>query len=284
MKQIKIIYYILFTAILFAIAVEPADGQRWKLRRYEIGGGLGVTQIFGDIGGTIDEHNWFGLKDIKFDETRLAFPIYGRYRLTPFYTLKVNTTLAFGHGDDAESRNDRGRSYKTTLFEFSAQGEYYFIAEERRYKSAAMFNRRGMLNNYMSFSGYLFLGLGGVYTHSTVTYTQDMGQFDRIKPNNFGMVVPFGVGLKYIISDRWLAGAELGYRISISDYIEGFSQIQDSKHNDVYYFLGATIGYKLKTTRRGLPQIFDRQSGDSKSSAKHKKVNKRPKSKKDAME
>ncbi len=280
----KTAYYLALISILVTIASERIAGQQWKMRRYEVGGGLGVTQIFGDIGGTISEENWFGLKDIKIDETRLAIPLYGRYRLNPFYTLKINTALAFGHGDDAESDNDRGRSYKTMLMEFSAQGEYYFIAEERRYKSAAMFNRRGMLNNYMSFSSYLFLGVGGTYSRSQVTYTtRDPGPYDRVKPNNFTMVVPFGIGLKYTISDRWLAGAELGYRLSISDYIEGFSQTQDSKHNDVYYFLGVSVGYKLITTRRGIPRIFDRQSRNAKSAIKTKEV-KRPKSKKEAME
>jgi OOP family OmpA-OmpF porin len=273
----------LFMAFFISTMAGPVLGQRWKLRRYEIGGGIGMTQVFGDIGGTIDEKNWFGLKDIKIDETRMAFPMYARYRLDPVYAIKVNTVLGFGNGKDTLSRNDRGRSYKTTLFEFSAQGEYYFIAEERRYKSAAMFNRRGMLNNYMSVSGYLFLGIGGVYSRAKVTFTQDMLLVDRIKPNNLGMVIPFGIGLKYIIDDRWLVGAELGYRISMTDYIEGYSQTSDSKHNDVYYFLSLKVGYRLETNRRGIPLFLDKQYRQ----VNHKKSSTakiKPKSKKEALE
>ncbi len=281
----KRIIYCFLLAVLISAVVEPVSGQQWKMRRYEIGGGIGMTQVFGDIGGTISQHNWFGLKDIQFDETSMAFPIYGRYRLDPFYTLKVNAVVGFGHGEDIGARNDaRGGSYKTMLAELSAQGEYYFVAEERRYKSAAMFNRRGMLNNYMSFSSYVFLGLGGVYSRSEVTINRDMPSIDRIKPNNFGMVVPFGLGLKYTISDRWLAGAELGYRLSITDYIEGYSQTQDSKHNDVYYFLSLSVGYKLQTSRRGIPSIFDKQSAKSKSDLTKKSRKKKPKSEKEAME
>jgi OmpA-OmpF porin, OOP family len=280
----KNLTYFILLIVLLSAAAEHASGQRWKMRRYEIGGGLGMTQVFGDIGGTISQQNWFGLRDIRLDETSLAFPLYGRYRLTPFYTLKVNATLGFGHGDDLESRNDRGRSYKTMLTELSGQVEYYFFPEERRYKSAAMFNRRGMLNNYMSFSSYVFLGLGGVYSRAHVTFTEDMYPYDRIKANNIGMVVPFGIGLKYTISDRWLAGAELGYRISITDYIEGYSQTQDSKHNDVYYFLGVSIGYKLQTSRRGIPSIFDRQSRKAKSNIEKQNKKRIPKSAKEAKE
>jgi OmpA-OmpF porin, OOP family len=270
-------------AFCASILLENAAGQRWKLRRYEIGGGLGVTQVFGDIGGTIDEENWYGLKDIQIDETRLAFPVYLRYRLDPRYVVKFNGVLGFGHGSDEGTRNDRGRSYKTTIFEISTQGEYYFLAEERRYKSAAMFNRRGMLNNYMSFSGYVFLGLGGVYSKAKITQGDEWNpSIDSYKANNFGMVVPFGLGFKYIIDDNWLVGTELGYRISITDYIEGYSQIEGSKHNDVYYFLNLTVGYKLNTTQSGVPALFDRDyrmTHNKKSVAQKRK----PKSKKEAL-
>ncbi len=276
---------LIIIAFFILCFLEPMHAQRWKLRRYEVGGGIGLTQVFGDIGGTIDKENWFGLKDIKFDETRLAIPLYIRYKLDPVYAIKVNTIAAFGNGTDEDSRNDRGRSYKTFLFEFSAQAEYYFIAEEKRYKSAAMFNKRGMLNNYMSFNAYLFLGLGGVYSNANVTFTQDITPVDDIKSNSFGVAFPFGLGLKYIIDDRWLVNAELGYRYTVSDYIDGYKQIQASKHNDVYYFLTFSLGYRLKTSRRGLPSFLDKEYRQTKSGINpKKKVPKKPRSKKDAIE
>jgi hypothetical protein len=116
-----------------------------------------------------------------------------------------------------------------------------------------------MLNNYSSISLYGFLGLGMVYSRANVTYTTiDPGPFDVVKNNNIGAVLPFGLGLKYIIDDRWLINSELGYRISFTDYIDGFTQTQDSKHKDIYYFLTISASYRLETSRRGLPSIFDK--------------------------
>jgi len=273
--------YIL-TSILFLCILEPAMGQRWKLRRIEIGGGLGMTQIFGDIGGTIDRNSWYGLKDIKIDETRMAFPLFIRYRLDPIYAVRFNSVLGFGNGTDEDSRNDRGRSYKTMLLEFSLQGEYYFLAEERRYKSAAMFNRRGMLNNYMSFGAYGFAGIGGVYSRANVI-VPDPAPYDKVKNNNIGAVIPFGIGLKYIIDDRWLINSELGYRISFTDYIEGYKQTQDSKHYDVYYFLNVSVGYHLKTTRKGLPVFLEKEYRAS-SRIKNQGNKNKPRSKREALE
>jgi hypothetical protein len=275
--------YCFATFIVLYFLIDPTYGQRWKLRRYEVGGGIGITQVFGDIGGTLDKENWLGLKDIKVDETRLAFAVLGRYKIDPVYSIKLNAILGFGNGTDADSRNDRGREYKTTLFEFSGQLEYYLIGEEKRYRSAAMFNRRGMLNNYASFSAYGFLGFGLVYSHANVIYTTyDPHEGDKVKKSNIGPVMPIGLGLKYIIDDRWLVNTELGYRISFTDYIEGFSQTQFSKHKDVYYFLTISASYRLESSRRGLPALFDR--GYRKVKPVNMDKTKKPKSAKEAKE
>ncbi len=276
---------VLVLALLLCF-MRPAMGQRWKLRRYEVGGGIGVTQVFGDIGGTINEdHNWLGLRDIKIDETRLAFPLNVRYRLDPVYALKVNGILAFANGSDANSRNDRNRYYKTILGELSVQGEYYFIGEERKYKSAAMFNRRGMLNNYMSFGAYGFAGVGAVYSRANVYLDPEQtSEVDDVRKNNIAAVVPFGLGLKYIIDDRWLLNAELGYRIAFSDYIEGYKQTRDSKHNDVYYFLQISVGYRLETTRRGLPIFLDKEYRAVKGRGRSSGNRNKPRSKREALE
>lgn len=282
MKASEIVKYCVIILVLAGVFAETTYGQRWRLRRYEIGGGIGMTQVFGDIGGTLEKENWFGLKDIKLDETSMVFPIYLRYKMDPRYSIKGNLALGFGHGDDVGSRNNRGRSYKTRLLEFSVQGEYYFITEEKRNKSAAMFNRRGMINNYMSFSAYGFLGVGGTYSKAQVNFTQDPYPYDEIKVNNLGIVFPFGLGVKYTLDDRWLLFGELGYRFTVTDYIDGYKQLEASKHNDVYYFLSLSVGYRLETSRKGLPGFMDRDYRTSKS--KRKKTRNQPKSKREALE
>jgi hypothetical protein len=280
----QLIRYFFSILLLFVVITEHAYGQRWKLRRYEVGGGIGITQVFGDIGGTAEAKNMYGLKDIKIDETRLAFDALGRYKIDPTYSIKLNAILGFGNGTDAESRNDRGREYKTILFEFSGQLEYYFIGEEKRFRSAAMFNRRGMLNNYASFSVYGFMGLGMVYSNAKVTFTKtDPGVNDQMfTGGNIGAVLPVGLGLKYIIDDRWLVNPELGYRISFTDKIEGYTQTKDSKHNDIYYFLTISACYRLESSRRGLPSIFDR--GYRKVKPANAEKTRKPKSVKEAKE
>lgn len=259
MLDVKILrkYIVATLVVLILCPVNEALAQRWKLRRYEFGGGVGTTQIFGDIGGTADSENLYGLKDIKFDETKLAFNVHLRYKLDPVYSIKTSLFLGFGSGSDEDSRNDRGRSYKTTLIEFSTQGEYYFIGEEKKYRSAAMFNKRGMINNYRGLAAYGFVGVGLIYY--SPKFSGPLKPADVVTGySKVSGAFPFGVGAKYIINDRVLLNAELGYRYALTDFLDGHTQKFNSKHNDVYYFLMFNVSYRLNTTRRGLPAFLDK--------------------------
>lgn len=248
---------ILFLGLL--LATQNADAQRWKLMRYHVGAGFGPTQVFGDIGGAADENNWYGLKDLSIDETSLAYHINAGFKIDNRFAVKSNLTYASGKGSDAGTPNERGRSYKVNFIEFSGQAEYYFLSEDPRLRSAAVFDKKGMINNFSTISAYGFAGLGLTYSmasHEKGTYMPDA---DSYKETNLAPVIPFGVGVKYVIDKRWFIGAEFGYRWAMNDYIEGYSQLKGSKHNDMYYFLLLTANYRIKTSRRGIPTILDRK-------------------------
>jgi hypothetical protein len=56
--------YILLPLLLLFIFSNGSMAQKWKLKRYEGIVGIGTAHYFGDIGGTADETNLFGLKDV----------------------------------------------------------------------------------------------------------------------------------------------------------------------------------------------------------------------------
>lgn len=257
-RRFTIPVVLLIVSFIFLLP-EGVRAQRWKFRRYEVGLGMGSVQVFGDIGGTASQENWFGLKDIKFDETKLGFVSHARYKMNPKSSIRANLNLGFGKGTDEDSRNDRGRAYNTTLIEFSGQYEYYFLPEDKQYRSAAMYSRRGMVNNYSMLGAYVFAGAGVTYAISSHA-DAPVGPNDDYRPGgNIVPVIPLGVGVKYILNERNFLNAELGYRIGLTDYIEGFKQTEASKFTDVYYFLTISYYYRLKTTPRNLPSFLDRK-------------------------
>jgi hypothetical protein len=217
------------------------------------------------MGGTADVNNFYGLKDIRLQETGSSFYMGFRYRTTEETAVKLNLIYGNAHGTDVGTRNaGRGFSYKTSFFEPSVQYEYYFIRSTKR-TTSGLFNRRGLLMEYVKFELYGFIGVGGVYA---MPVFNDAGA----PPNpathfintssSFSPLIPFGAGIKLGLTKYYAVGFELGRRYLFTDYFDGLSTSY-SNHNDIYYFGSFHIIYKLETDRRGVPLIFSKRASIS---------------------
>jgi hypothetical protein len=89
-------------------------------------------------------------------------------------------------------------------------------------------------------------------------------ELDETRPgdeykDNLGvtMALPIGIGLKYIISDKWVFGYEIGYRQTFSDFLDGFIS-PSSTSPDVYWISTFNLSYRIATSRRGLPIFMDK--------------------------
>ena len=245
----------LFIFFLTALIIIPltSSAQRWKLRRYEGSFGLGTTNFFGDIGGTADDENLAGFKDIELGYTRPSLVTGVTFRLREDMNIKMNMIFGFITSDDVNSRNDgRNFAFTSTIFEPSFQFEYYLVPEGKAFSSSAIFNRRGMINNYSQFSMYLFSGIGGIYSNPKPR----KNFVDRFDDNfsKFGVAFPVGIGLKYSIDSQWSIGFEFGRRFTLTDYMDGYTS-DFSKHNDAYYIAAFNAIYKVRTDRRGFPSF-----------------------------
>jgi len=249
----------LFVIVIILYISSSCFSQRWKLRRYEGVLGIGTTNIFSDLGGTVDASMFF-IQDIKFRDTRPSVYSALRYKINQTFSAKLAFIYGFGKTEDFEGSRNEGRGFVSTthLIETSAHFEYYFIKEEKRYRTAAMFNRRGMLNNYSTINAYLFGGLGLTKYWPTLEIEPRPSDTYDLQ-SKFIVSFPAGIGLKYILSDKWIIGYEIGGRLTFCDYLDGFKP-SASKHNDVYWMSTFNLNYRIKTSRRGLPLFLDRQS------------------------
>lgn len=258
-KRIHFKSLILISIVVFILA-EQSQAQRWKMRRYEFGGGIGSSQVFGDIGGTASDQNWFGLRDLSIDETNIAGALHGAYKKTHRVSFQGNFNFGMAQGSDEGSKSDRGRSYSTTMFELSGQVKYFFVTEDKKYRSAALYSKRGMVNNYSTFAAYAFAGAGvnfALVSHGDAVVLP----VDEYRSGlNIVPVIPFGVGVRYILDDRTYLEGEFGYRYAITDFIDGYNQTASSKYSDLYYFFIVSYNYRIKTTRRNLPSFLDRKA------------------------
>jgi hypothetical protein len=183
-----------------------------------------------------------------------------RYLLKPNSSIKAAFIYGYSKTEDyTGSRNElRGFSSVTQLVEISGNYEYYFLPEQRRLRSAAVFNRRGMINDYSSFGAYVFAGVGATlyWPNLKVDAERESDTYKR----NMGITgaVPIGAGFKYIISDKWIFGYEIGYRQSFTDFMDGI-KTHWSKRWDGYWISSINFSYRIPTSRRGLPIFLDRQ-------------------------
>ena len=248
MKRISLI---IFVFLLFSL---NSYSQRWKLKRYEAVVGIGTLNLFTDLGVSNAE----SLLGFRLDFTRPNVYFAARYKFSQDFSGKFG--LAYGYGYSQDITNIRiegtnGFESHTHLIEPSLTAEYYLLKEQRRYRSAAIYNRRGMLNNYSTFGLYVYGGLGGLYYKAVYDFTPR--ENDKTKNSGFTLIIPAGIGFKYIYSDKIVFGYEIGPRYVFSDYLDGYKP-SASKNNDVYWLTTITIAFKIKTSRRNLPLFLDR--------------------------
>ncbi len=249
-------YLIAFAVLLFNI---PLSAQQWKLKRMEGVFGIGTTNVYSDLGGAPNATSLLFIKDITFRSTRPSAYLGLRYRISPRTSVKTSLIYGYSKTEDYDgSRNEaRGFSSVTQLVEFSGHYEYYLLPELRLLRSAAVFNRRGMVNDYSLLGFYVFAGLGATMYWPELKV--EPREFDEYK-NNLGITaaIPVGAGLKFILSDKWILGYEIGYRQSMTDFMDGI-KTPWSKRWDGYWISTLNLSYRIPTSRRGLPLFLDKQ-------------------------
>ncbi|MBI5009153.1 MAG: hypothetical protein HZB98_05800, partial [Bacteroidia bacterium] len=184
----------LLILILFCLMGQLTEAQLWKLKRYELSGGLGPTFFFGDVGGYTQGENILGIKDMSFLQTRINAEVSFKYRITQ----TVNARFSFSGGmlkatDDRGSNEERGYEASTAFFEPAIFGEYYFI--KNRSENSYLFvssGKRFFSTLFKSLDFYVFTGVGGMaYTVSGNSALESNPNFNS---GGFTAVIPVGVG------------------------------------------------------------------------------------------
>ena len=242
------------TLLLLCFIVSLTEGQIWKLKRYEAVVGLGPSFFFGDIGGYSQTKNILGLRDITILQTRFNFNANLKFRLTQDINLRFSLTTGLLNATDVRGSNEnRGFAASTFIIEPALIWEYYFI--KNKAENSYLFTKGrdlGIIGFIKSLDFYAFTGIGGLGYF--IKGNQKLVNYG-INPGGFAVVIPVGIGSTLIYSPNFNFGAELSGRYSFSDNIDGYSNPQYSRSNDVYYFLNFTITYKLKTGAKGWPSF-----------------------------
>lgn len=228
------IRYCFMTVLFFSFLT--ANSQAWKRERMEVGGGIGVTNFLGDLGGSSSEGGNYGPQDLNFSASRYVVQGTFRYYLRPNMTARASLSYAKLAGDDADSKNptrkDRGLKFRAPIFEASAIYEFYFLSE----RTKGMYRLRGSKGlKKLKLDGYLFAGIGLFYFNPKGE--AEDGKWHALQPlgtegqtagngskySRFEGCIPMGIGFKKKIDRQLSLGLEFGVRMTTTDYIDDVS-------------------------------------------------------------
>lgn len=251
----RIICSAVLPLLLAVVLCLPAQAQHivigGKKFKAEVGLNFGPTFFLGDLGGNKGKGTHF-LKDLNFELTTLMkggfvtlYPAkWLGFRIAGQYTyLEDRDKIINPGGGDEDFRYERNLDFKTNMWEVYTAIEIYPTM---------------MLNPFEDFDPrlkpYGFIGVGlfhfnpmGSLTdvngnktwyelHPLRTEGQGMAEYPNSKPYKLTqMNIPFGVGVKYDLTNRINIGTELIYRKTFTDYIDDLSTTYiDPRYFDVY--------------------------------------------------
>lgn len=233
MQQTKYKSLQLLILIVTLFTVSSIQGQRynWKRLRYELYGGVGVSNFMGDVGSPENK----GIKTYVWINPQAIRPVAqigGRMALSQ--RQKVRANLAFGllsNKDRFGGFPERNLDFRTPIVELTGIYEYFIIKEQTKRTSYRWLNLPRRFRNSL-IPTYVFAGVGGIYFNPQ-GYTR--GEWHNLHPlhtegqglpgqnkhyKRISLVAPVGFGIRLKVSQYRSLSIEAGWRFTLTDYID----------------------------------------------------------------
>ncbi len=201
--------------IIFAMGINTVvDAQRFN----EIGVLGGVSFYNGDL----NPSKVFPSKNLHF-----AGAVFYRYNWNPRWAIRYQLSYAKVSADDKYSNDpfqvNRNLSFYSNVWDFSTSVEFNFL-HFTPFKPSSFFQASDVL------SPYIFLGLSFFYFNPKTTLDGNIYQLHDLTTESksysrFSVALLFGLGMKFRLSDRFVAGIEWGMRRTFTDYLDDVSTI-----------------------------------------------------------
>ncbi len=177
--------------------------------------------------------------------------LYAPYYFNDNISSRLNFQYAKITGNDRNyGATHAGRNFDFTsgIFDANLTLEWEPFGH-RRYRGSA-------LDFHRILSPYVNLGVGYLYSKPKVNFNETNTNsnaadiaLDKLNKNYYHLVVPFGGGVRYDLSNRVTLGVEGDFRVTFNDYLDGVSYAGNSKANDWYYTANLLLGYRFDYKR-----------------------------------
>lgn len=214
-------FFAVVAACVFIVLFPARSGAQQEpiVQEGEFGIGLGAGHYFGDLN-----------TRAHLNRAKLAASVFFRKNFSNYIAVRIGASYArLGYSDIYNSHNEymyrRNLSFNSNVWELALQGDFNFF---RFMPGEPGFN----------YTPYVTLGVGA-FSYDPFTYLQGEKVFlrplgtegqgsalysDRKIYKNMGICIPFGVGFKYSLNERFNIGFEILHRFTNTDYLDDVSK------------------------------------------------------------
>ena len=220
--------------------------------KYEVGINVGTVVYQGDLSAS------------ALGYTRALQPavqIWGSRSFDDYLSLRANLLRGAIHADESTYtsplwRRYRGFNFSSSVTEFSVMLQWDLLGktyrEGMRRLSPYFFAGAGftILNVKRSWSKFDLAYFGAKSSAAVGLGIDTLHKTPSIVP-----VIPLGAGLRYMVSNHIYVNLEGIYRLTTSDYIDGFKYAGNPNRNDHYYGLSLGASYRFGNNKSACPKV-----------------------------
>jgi hypothetical protein len=183
----------------------------------------------GEFGITVGAAHYFGDINTRagINRPKPALGLFYRKAFGNYVGLRLSAHYAQLGYSDTYSKNDyqkqRNLSFNTNIWEIALQGDFNFfkfIPGDPSY-SFTPYVTLGV--GAFTYDPYAYLGGKKEFLRPLGTEGQNIGYNGRKPYNTLAICIPFGVGIKYNISDKLNFSFEVAHRFTTTDYLDDVS-------------------------------------------------------------
>lgn len=183
----------------------------------------------GEFGLTIGGAHYFGDLNTRaaFNRPRPAAGIFFRKQFGNYVSARISGHFAQLGYSDVYSKNEyqrlRNLSFNTNIYEVAIQGDFNFFQflpqDPARNFTPYVTLGVGLVN----FDPYAYLEGQKYFLRPLGTEGQTIGYNGRTPYSTTALVVPFGVGIKYNLTEKVNISFEVAHRFTFTDYLDDVS-------------------------------------------------------------
>ena len=201
---------------LAAILTLSAKAQEEYIQKGEFGFSIGAAHYFGDLN-----------TRAAINRPKPAIGIFFRKQFGNYVGLRIGAHYAQLGYSDTYSKNEyqktRNLSFNSNIWEIALQGDFNFFKFIPSDPDHAFTPYVTLGVGLFSYDPYAYLNGKKEFLRPLGTEGQNTGYLGRKQYSTMAVCIPFGVGIKYNISQKVNLAIEVCHRFTTTDYLDDVS-------------------------------------------------------------